>query len=38
VKFNRLGAQRRFSPSVRVFELSSTDPFKVAILGAEMEA
>lgn len=38
VKFNRLGMTRRFSGSDRVFELSSTDPFGIAILDAEVEA
>jgi len=34
VKFNRLGMSRR-GPSDRIFELSGTDPFKVALLSAE---
>jgi hypothetical protein len=34
VKFNRLGATRRYKSSDRTFELSSTDPFLVAILEA----
>lgn len=37
VKFNRLGMTRRFSGSDRIFELSSTDPFRVAILDADVE-
>lgn len=37
VKFNRLGSTRRFKPNGRVFELSSDDPFLVAILGADVE-
>jgi hypothetical protein len=37
VKFNRLGSTRRFKPNGRVFELSSDDPFMVAILGADVE-
>jgi hypothetical protein len=36
VKFNRLGSTARFSGSTRIFELSSTDPFKVAIISAEV--
>jgi hypothetical protein len=36
VKFNRLGSTLRFSGSTRIFELSSTDPFKVSILSAEV--
>ena len=35
IRFTRLGATRRGLNSDRTFELSSTDPFKVAILGAE---
>ena len=38
VKFNRLGSTRRGSGLDRIFELSSTDPFKVALMGAELEA
>lgn len=34
VKFTRLGSTRRNSGLDRYFELSSTDPFKVALLGA----
>lgn len=37
IKFNRLGGTRRFSGSDRVFELSSTDPFVVSILDAEVD-
>lgn len=37
VKYNRLGMTRRFSGSDRIFELSSTDPFKIAINDAEVE-
>jgi hypothetical protein len=37
VKFNRLGTTRRFKSSDRTFELSSDDPFLVAILGADVE-
>lgn len=37
IKFNRLGMTRRFSGSDRIFELSSSDPFKVAILDADVE-
>jgi probable HAF family extracellular repeat protein len=36
VKFNRLGSTRRYSGSDRIFELSSTDAFKVAIMDAEV--
>lgn len=36
VKFNRLGSTRRFGGSTRIFELSSTDPFKVSIMGAQV--
>lgn len=36
VKFNRLGSTSRFSGSTRIFELSSTDPFKVSIISAEV--
>lgn len=38
VKFNRLGATRRYKSSDRTFELSSTDPFLVAILDAMVGA
>lgn len=37
VKANRMGMTRRFSGSDRIFELSSTDPFKVAILDADID-
>lgn len=37
VKANRLGSTRRFSGSDRLFELSSTDPFRVALLDADLE-
>lgn len=37
VKFNRLGMTRRFSGSDRIFEISSSDPFKIAILDAEVD-
>lgn len=37
IKFNRLGATSRFSGSDRIFELSSTDPFKVALIDAEVD-
>jgi hypothetical protein len=36
VKFNRLGSTKRNSGLDRIFELSSTDPFKVALLSAEL--
>ena len=36
VKFNRLGSTQRFSGSTRIFELSSTDQFKVNIISAEV--
>lgn len=38
IKFNRLGMTRRFSGSDRIFELSSTDPFVVALLDADVDA
>lgn len=38
IKFNRLGMTRRFLGVDRIFELSSTDPFMVAILEAEVDA
>lgn len=37
VKFNRLGSTSRFRGSNRIFELSSTDPFQVALLDAEVD-
>lgn len=37
VRATRLGSTRRFSRSDRIYELSSTDQFKVAIIGAEIE-
>lgn len=37
VKFNRLGATRRFGGSDRIFELSSSDPFLTAIIDAEVD-
>lgn len=37
VKFNRLGATRRNSGLDRIFELSSSDVFGVALIGAELE-
>ena len=37
VKFNRLGATRRFGGSDRIFELSSSDLFLVAILDADVD-
>lgn len=37
VKFNRLGSTKRNSGLDRIFELSSTDQFKVALLGADIE-
>lgn len=37
VKFNRLGSGRRWRGNDRIFELSSADPFKVAIIGADLE-
>lgn len=37
VKFNRLGMTRRFGGSDRIFELSSGDPFSVALLDAEVD-
>jgi hypothetical protein len=38
IKANRLGMTRRWAGSDRIFELSSTDPFVVAILDAEVDA
>lgn len=35
VKFNRLGSTRRTTGLDRILELSSSDPFKVALIGAE---
>jgi probable HAF family extracellular repeat protein len=37
VKFNRLGATRRFGGADRIFELSSSDQFMVAILEAGVD-
>lgn len=37
VMFKRLGSTRRNSGLDRIFELSSTDPFKVALIGGELE-
>lgn len=37
IKFNRLGATRRFGGSDRIFELSSSDPFLTAIIDAEVD-
>ena len=37
VMFKRLGATRRGQGLDRIFELSSTDEFKVAIIGAEID-
>lgn len=34
IKFNRLGLERRGLGTDRIFELSSTDPFKVALFAA----
>lgn len=36
-KTNRLGSTRRFGRLDRIFEVSSADPFKVAIVGADIE-
>jgi hypothetical protein len=36
VRFNRLGSTRKATGLDRIFELSSTDPFKVAITGADV--
>ena len=36
VRFNRLGSTKKNGGLDRIFELSSTDAFKVAILGAEV--
>lgn len=38
VKANRLGSSARFGGADRIFELSSTDPFKVGIVDAEVDA
>jgi hypothetical protein len=38
VKFNRLGATRRFKGSDRLFEISSADSYMTAILDAEVDA
>lgn len=37
VKFNRLGSTRRNSGLDRIFKLSSTDAFGVALIGADLE-
>lgn len=37
IKFNRLGATRRFAAADRIFELSGTDPFLTAIIDAEVD-
>lgn len=37
IKFNRMGTTDRFSGSDRIWEVSSTDPFRVAILDAEVD-
>lgn len=37
LKFNRLGATRRFGRPDRIFELSSSDPFLTAIIDAEVD-
>jgi hypothetical protein len=36
--FRRLGSTRRNSGLDRIFELSSTDQFPVALIGADLEA
>jgi hypothetical protein len=36
IRWNRLGMTRRGLSSDRIFELSSTDPFKVALLAADI--
>ena len=36
IRFRRLGMERRGLSSDRIFELSSTDPFKVALMGADV--
>lgn len=38
VKFDRLGSTRAATGLDRVFEISSTDPVQVALIGASMEA
>ena len=38
VMFRRLGQTRRNSGLDRIFELSSSDPFKVCLIGAELDA
>ena len=38
VKANRLGSTKRFNRADRIFEISSTDPFQVAIVDAEVDA
>lgn len=38
VKFNRLGATKRNAGLDRIFELSSTDAFNVALIAAELDA
>ncbi|MDE2439730.1 MAG: hypothetical protein KGP14_01805 [Betaproteobacteria bacterium] len=38
VKWNRLGSTRRNSGLDRIFEVSSSDPVRAALIGAEMEA
>lgn len=38
VKSNRLGSTRRFGGADRIFELSCTDPFKIALIDAEVDA
>lgn len=37
VKFNRLGSTKRSAGLDRIFQLSSTDPFPVALIGAELD-
>lgn len=37
VRFTRLGSTWRYSRSDRIFELSSADTFKVAIVGADVD-
>ena len=37
VKYNRLGSTRRNSGLDRIFKISSTDVFNVALIGAELE-
>lgn len=37
VRFTRIGSTRRYSRTDRIFELSSTDQFRVAIIGADLE-